>query len=434
MAGFVLCSTPEQSFICGNLDQACILWVQAFRASDLVTGSGRLFSLLTIDTTTYRTPNTSPRTEAIDALIVHSTEGLMPGCAEWLCNPKTKVSTHYIVAMSGIVYRLAPDTVVTWHAGVSALPNTPERTRYTAQLLVGQKIDPKPSVNGRSIGVELEHVQGGKPYTIAQRTALAELLNLLLGRYPARIFTHADVALPKGRKQDPTDWPNFYDWVADVTAPVPSLAYSEHSPILALPPISAASAAAVIAPHFPETTTDPNAYTRYDIESIVDSVWRVCQPVGVNPLAALAQTIHETAEFTSFWSQRPQRNAAGVGITGKWSPVEPPNKDGWKFNTQRQRWEVGISFKNWKHHSIPAHVGRLLAYVLKVGEETPEQRDLITKALTYRNLPASARGSAPTLRQLGKVHNLSGHGWAVPGAAYGVAIARKMNDLVRESL
>lgn len=214
----------------------------------------------------------------------------------------------------------------------------------------------------------------------------------------------------------------------------PNLAYTEHSPILALPPISAASAAAVVAPHFPETTDDPNAYTRYDIESIIDSFWRVCQPVGVNPLAALAQTIHETGEFTSFWSQRPQRNPAGIGVTGKSSQVKPPNTDGWKFNTQRNQWEVGVSFKDWHRHSIPAQIGRLLAYALKVGEETPEQRDLITKALTYRNLPASARGSAPTLRQLGKVHNLSGHGWAVPGAAYGVAIARKMNDLVRESL
>lgn len=390
--------------------------------------------MLTIDTTTYRTPNIAPRTEAIDALIVHSTEGLMPGCAEWLCNPKTKVSTHYIVAMTGIVYRLAPDTVETWHAGVSALPGSPERTRYTAQLLVGQKIDPKPSVNARSIGIELEHVQGGKPYTIAQRTALADLLNLLLGRYPARICTHADVALPKGRKQDPTDWPDFYDWVADVTAPVPSLAYTEHSPILALPPISAASAAAVIAPHFPETTDDPNAYTRYDIESIIDSYWRVCQPVGVNPLAALAQTIHETGEFTSFWSQRPQRNPAGVGVTGHFQLHEPAIKEGWAYNPDRKRWEVGVSFKDWHRHAIPAQIGRLLTYALKPGEETPEQRDLITKALTYRNLPASARGSAPTLKQLGKVHNMSGHGWSVPGAAYGVAIARKMNELVKESL
>lgn len=38
-------------------------------------------------------------------------------------------------------------------------------------------------------------------------------------------------------------------------------------------------------------------------------------------------------------------------------------------------------------------------------------------------LPDALRGSAPTLRQLGRAHNPTGQGWASPGTDYGAKIA-----------
>ena len=162
--------------------------------------------MLQIDTTTYRATNTTTRSQPVQCIIIHSTEGLMPGCAVWLCNPKSNVSTDYIVTRAGEVYQLAPKTAYTWHAGVSALPGSIERSRYLTQLLNGHTITPIPSVNPIAIGVELEHVEGGQSYTTVQMDALTELTRLLLTQHSgATVLRHADVALPNGRKHDPTD-------------------------------------------------------------------------------------------------------------------------------------------------------------------------------------------------------------------------------------
>ena len=40
-----------------------------------------------------------------------------------LCNPKSKVSSHYFVKKSGKVLNLVPDSYVAWHAGKSRWKN-----------------------------------------------------------------------------------------------------------------------------------------------------------------------------------------------------------------------------------------------------------------------------------------------------------------------
>ncbi|MGQ9480566.1 glucosaminidase domain-containing protein [Chloroflexus sp.] len=175
-------------------------------------------------------------------------------------------------------------------------------------------------------------------------------------------------------------------------------------------------------------------YTEKDIaDVIIPAYLRVCIPVGVDPVLAVAQMIHETGNLTSFWSQRPQRNPAGIGVTGQWQLHQPTDLRGWAYNTQRQRWEVGVRFATWADDAIPAHVGRLLAYALPEGSETPPQRELIAKALGYRPFPRVFRGSAQTLKQLGRAHNplgAQGAGWASPGHTYGEAIARLANQIL----
>lgn len=163
------------------------------------------------------------------------------------------------------------------------------------------------------------------------------------------------------------------------------------------------------------------------IEVIVPTYFRVCLPVGVDPLIALAQMVHETGNLTSFWSQRPQRNPAGIGVTGQSQVEQPADVRSWAYNTQRMRWEAGLSFPNWVTDAIPAHVGRLLAYALTPGSGTTLQRNLIARALSFRNLPLDYQGSARTIKQLGRAHNprgAQGAGWANPGTTYGEALAR----------
>jgi hypothetical protein len=96
---------------------------------------------------------------------------------------------------------------------------------------------------------------------------------------------------------------------------------------------------------------------------------------GLDPLVAASQMILETAHLTSFWSQPPRHNMAGIGVTGE------PGK--------------GVSFPS-AHVGIRAQLGRLLAYALKPGTETPGQRSLIEEALNFRPLVRPSR-VAPTL-------------------------------------
>ncbi len=175
-------------------------------------------------------------------------------------------------------------------------------------------------------------------------------------------------------------------------------------------------------------------YTEKDIADVIIPAYvRICLPVGVDPLIAVAQMIHETGNLTSFWSQRPQRNPAGIGVTGQSQQQQPVNPRGWAYNPQRQRWEAGVSFATWADDAIPAHVGRLLAYALAEGSETSPQRELIAQALSYRPFPSAFRGSAQTIKQLGRAHNplgARGAGWASPGRHYGEAIARIANQIL----
>ena len=120
-------------------------------------------------------------------------------------------------------------------------------------------------------------------------------------------------------------------------------------------------------------------YTNHDVEVIVDGYYATAIAVGLDPLLVVAQMSEETGHLTSFWSQRPRRNFAGIGVTGE---------DG-----------VGNKFPSLTA-GIRAHTGRLLAYVLPAGTGNPAQAALIKEALEARDLPADRRGIAPTLAGL----------------------------------
>lgn len=106
-----------------------------------------------------------------------------------------------------------------------------------------------------------------------------------------------------------------------------------------------------------------------------------CTSVGLDPLLLVAQMVLETGGLTSFWSQPPRRNLAGIGVTG-----EPG---------------VGKKFADWRP-AVRAHVGRLLRYAVAEGQETNVQKPLIAEALQVRQLPKGLWGVAPALGNLGR--------------------------------
>jgi hypothetical protein len=145
------------------------------------------------------------------------------------------------------------------------------------------------------------------------------------------------------------------------------------------------------------------SYSDAEVKAIADDYFAVAGPLGLDPLIAASQMIEETAHLSSFWSQPPRHNMAGIGVTGEAG--------------------VGVSFPS-AQEGVRAQIGRLLAYALKAGTETPGQRSLIEEALSFRPLPSDHRGVAPTLA------GLAGPGRWAADPQYAVKIARLANQVI----
>ena len=132
---------------------------------------------------------------AIKYIILHHTEmNSAKAALDWLCNPESEVSSHYLIEKSGVVHQLVADEHKAWHAGVSHW----------------QGYD---NLNDWSIGIELDNIgyQGGlEPFPEVQMVSLIELLQLLCKRYDIpreNVVGHADIA--PNRKRDPSE---LFDW------------------------------------------------------------------------------------------------------------------------------------------------------------------------------------------------------------------------------
>lgn len=355
---------------------------------------------LSIDTTTYRSETYNTRTAPISAIIVHSTEGSWDSDAKWLCNPASKVSTHYVISPDGSIYCLVDEQHRAWHAGVCTIAD---------------------DANSVSIGIELSHKRG-QAYPLPQRAALDWLARDIRKRCPIpldRVVRHGTVALPKGRKRDPSDWSelDFRAWVATLDPPpVVAASYTELSPILGRP-------LATHARFTPGTPVKESIYNQDEADSFTRSYWDMSLTVGIDPILAIAQMLHETGYLTSWWCERPRRNPAGIGVTGeiKANPTQPRGE--WALHPDGL-WHAGVSYRTWLLDAIPDHLGRLLGYALPAATGTPAQQQLIQRANARRPIPIRVRGSAQTIKQLGQVHNPSGWGWAKPGEQYGARIAQ----------
>jgi N-acetylmuramoyl-L-alanine amidase len=137
-------------------------------------------------------------TPRIDMLVLHYT-GMQSGQAalDRLCDPEARVSSHYVVAEDGAIWRLVPEERRAWHAGVS--------------YWLGETV-----LNTVSIGIEIVnpgHEWGYCPFPEAQMQAAEALCRDIVQRraIPAhRIVGHSDIA--PTRKSDPGelfDWPRL---------------------------------------------------------------------------------------------------------------------------------------------------------------------------------------------------------------------------------
>lgn len=210
---------------------------------------------------------------------------------------------------------------------------------------------------------------------------------------------------------------------APAPAPVPQPppardAYTPDSPIIGAPRATVEQAIAFV------SSRNNGEYTDADVALIISAYYDQCTAVGVDPVLAIAQMCHETGCLREWWAGRPRRNPAGIGVTGETdaSPADQPPGAGWAWDGTQ--WRRGLSFADWVRESIPAHVGRLLAYALPDDQLTPAQRQAIDVALRYRPLPTSYRGIAPTLRGLNGT-------WAVPGHTYADKLAEYANAICR---
>jgi N-acetylmuramoyl-L-alanine amidase len=138
---------------------------------------------------TRASPNHDARRVPIDMLVIHYT-GMEPAgrAIDWLCDPASKVSAHYLIDRDGAVTAMVAEERRAWHAGIAWWRGHAD-------------------INARSVGIELAnpgHDFGYDDFPAAQIAALIGLARGIVARHavpPRNIVGHSDIA--PGRKIDP---------------------------------------------------------------------------------------------------------------------------------------------------------------------------------------------------------------------------------------
>lgn len=141
---------------------------------------------------TKRSPNQSARPGGVivSGIVLHAdVSGSAEGSISWVMNPVSQVSYHAIIERTGVITELVDPQRRAWHAGVSEA--------------CGRK-----GCNDFTVGVCFSNRQDGREaFTADALAAGVQYVAALRRRFPAitldRIWTHAQVARPEGRKSDP---------------------------------------------------------------------------------------------------------------------------------------------------------------------------------------------------------------------------------------
>lgn len=115
------------------------------------------------------------------------------GDIAWLSHyHQNPVSINQLIKRDGTIVQIVKNNVIAWHAGVS-------------------EWDGRNDCNSWMMGIEICNNGVGEAYTDAQYESVAQTVayNCALFQIPDRdVTSHARVALPPGRKDDPLGW----DW------------------------------------------------------------------------------------------------------------------------------------------------------------------------------------------------------------------------------
>ncbi len=127
--------------------------------------------------------------KTVNTIILHYT-GMVSGQAaeDWLCNPQSEVSSHYLVHEDGRIVQMVRERDRAWHAGKSYWHGETD-------------------LNSVSVGIEIVnpgHQLGYVDFPARQVNAVIRLCRGIILRHgvmPDRVLAHSDIA--PGRKVDP---------------------------------------------------------------------------------------------------------------------------------------------------------------------------------------------------------------------------------------
>ena len=143
------------------------------------------------NTTTAKTPNHGPRRKGstVRWVIFHADASPSESATlSWIANPASKVSYHWLIRRDGRCERLVPDDRAAWAVGVSEWEGVT-------------------GLNSWSVSIAFANRNDGKEPLTPEQLAAGKALRL---QYPTLVsLTHAQVAMPRGRKTDPDKAPNF---------------------------------------------------------------------------------------------------------------------------------------------------------------------------------------------------------------------------------
>lgn len=133
-----------------------------------------------------------PTSTVVDTVVLHHTAGeTLESTVSWFSSSESRVSAHFTVGRDGSIVQHVSTYQRAWHAGES-------RDIYGREW-----------INANSIGIEIVH--NGSPtekYTLEQSRAVEHIISVMVRRFPIRLITsHAAVARPLGRKEDPVNYP-----------------------------------------------------------------------------------------------------------------------------------------------------------------------------------------------------------------------------------
>jgi N-acetyl-anhydromuramyl-L-alanine amidase AmpD len=136
--------------------------------------------------------NERPLGAVVDTVVIHSTViPTLKATVGAFVRVSSQVSAHFSIGKDGSIVMSVDPFLRAWHAGVS------------------RDAEGRANLNHFSIGIELINLNDGKdPYPPAQMQALRNVIGALKRRFPIRqLVSHEFIAIPRGRKSDPRNFP-----------------------------------------------------------------------------------------------------------------------------------------------------------------------------------------------------------------------------------